>query len=550
MGSCRDLVIGLRARPASTLHRPSYVDLQLPYLPLQHLARLPPRHLDYTAVMSLDPPTYILSLQNNIRARPISWEGAVRAKTITDADLKKIKSIDKVRKEQRKQTIEAETDSFVALLLGGDDAQDIFQAAAKGKRQDIIQYMLVLTGDLIDGGCQKTTTLGTIADMFATDIPSFMAALTKHPRPFAPFLPLLKQSTNPEDPIPLLTSAVLSSLISEALVSSPKQSSQIEEALPQLFSYLSTLAKSSDAGLQDIAVQEYSAVLRTSESRSLFWKQRKETLNPLVEILRAAAGNGKDTDSTLYGGSSSASIRTNADVGLGGGVGLQLLYHVLLVLWQLSFEGKLVGDGLDEEHDIVTLYVSLLRNSPKEKTTRLLLSTLRNLIDAKPDTLLPAATLVRLPALLNTLQSRHLTDSDLLEDLSSLQTSLEDYTKTQTTFSQYAAEVHSGHLRWSPPHRNPAFWRDNARRIVEDNNGELPKQLAAILDKSWEQDKQVLAIACNDVACLVKEVPEKRPVLERVGLKTRVMQLMADKDESVRWESLRAVGEWLRYSFE
>ncbi|KAK8156231.1 vacuolar ATP synthase subunit H [Phyllosticta citrichinensis] len=482
--------------------------------------------------MSLDPPTYILSLQNNIRARPISWEGAVRAKTITDVDLKKIKSIDKVRKEQRKQTIEADTDSFVALLLCGDDAQDIFQAAAKGKRQDIIQYMLVLTGDLID------------------DIPSFLAALTKHPRPFAPFLPLLKQSTNPEDPIPLLTSAVLSSLISEALVSSPKQSSQIEEALPQLYSYLSTLAKSSDAGLQDIAVQEYSAVLRTSKSRSLFWKQRKETLNPLVEILRAAAGNGKDTDSTLYGGSSSASIRTNAEVGLGGGVGLQLLYHVLLVLWQLSFEGKLVSDGLDEEHDIVTLYISLLRTSPKEKTTRLLLSTLRNLIDAKPDTLLPAATLARLPALLTTLQSRHLTDADLLEDLSSLQTSLEDYTKTQTTFSQYAAEVHSGHLRWSPPHRNPAFWRDNARRIIEDNNGELPKQLAAILDKSWDQDKQVLAIACNDVACLVKEVPEKRPVLERMGLKTRVMQLMADKDESVRWESLRAVGEWLRYSFE
>ncbi|KAK8252032.1 vacuolar ATP synthase subunit H [Phyllosticta capitalensis] len=484
--------------------------------------------------MSLDPPTYILSLQNNIRARPISWEGAVRAKTITDTDLKKIKSIDKVRKEQRKQTIESDTDSFVALLLGGDDAQDIFQAAAKGKRQDIIQYMLVLTGDLID------------------DIPSFVTALTKHPRPFAPFLPLLKQSTNPEDPIPLLTSAVLSSLISEALVSNSKQSSQIEEALPQLYSYLSTLAKSSDAGLQDIAVQEYSAVLRTTKSRSLFWKQRKETLNPLVDILKAAAGNGngKDTDSTLYGGSSSASIRTNADIGLSGGVGLQLLYHVLLVIWQLSFEGKLVGDGLDEEHDIVTLFVSLLRTSPKEKTTRLLLSTLRNLIDAKPDTLLPAATLARLPALLTSLQSRHLTDDDLLEDLSSLQTSLEDYTKTQTTFSQYAAEVNSGHLRWSPPHRNPAFWRDNARRIIDDNNNELLRQLAAILDKSWDQDKQVLAIACNDVACLVKEVPEKRPVLERVGLKSRVMQLMADKDETVRWESLRAVGEWLRYSFQ
>ena len=101
--------------------------------------------------MSLDPPTYILSLQNNIRTRPISWEGAVRAKTITDYDLKKIKSIDKVRKEQRKQAIEQDAQSFVALLLGADDAQDIFHAAQKGKRQDIIQYMLVLAGDLVEG---------------------------------------------------------------------------------------------------------------------------------------------------------------------------------------------------------------------------------------------------------------------------------------------------------------------------------------------------------------------------------------------------------------
>ena len=73
----------------------------------------------------------------------------MRARTITDDDLKKIKSIDKVRKEQRKQTIESDIDSFVTLLLGGSGSQSIFEAAAK--RLDIIQYMLVLTGDLIDG---------------------------------------------------------------------------------------------------------------------------------------------------------------------------------------------------------------------------------------------------------------------------------------------------------------------------------------------------------------------------------------------------------------
>ena len=97
----------------------------------------------------MDPPAYILSLQNNIRARPISWEGAVRAKTITDNDLRRIKAIDKVRKEQRRQTVESSPDDYVSLLLGSHDSPSIFQAAQK--RTDIIQYMLVLTGDLADG---------------------------------------------------------------------------------------------------------------------------------------------------------------------------------------------------------------------------------------------------------------------------------------------------------------------------------------------------------------------------------------------------------------
>ena len=121
-----------------------------------------------------------------------------------------------------------------------------------------------------------------------------------------------------------------------------------ESALARLYSYLSTLANSSDSGLQDIAVQEYSALLCTKQSRQLFWKQREETVNPLVQILAAAAGLGKNGETASTLGRGASSIRSATEVGLGGGVGLQLLYHVLLVMWQLSFEGDLVGDGLEK----------------------------------------------------------------------------------------------------------------------------------------------------------------------------------------------------------
>lgn len=202
------------------------------------------------------------------------------------------------------------------------------------------------------------------------------------------------------------------------------------------------------------------------------------------------------------------------------------------------------------EYDIVLLYVQLLRLSPKEKTTRLILSTLYNLLEKNQRSLLPTATLARLPSLLENIGSRHLTDADLLEDMQRLKEMLDEYTKTKTTFDEYVAEVQAGHLRWSPPHRSQVFWAENARKILEFENGEIPRKLAEIMQKPWDNDKQVLAIACNDVGCLVKEVPEKRFQLERAGLKRRVMELMQSEDENVRWESLRALGGWLKYSFE
>ena len=169
-------------------------------------------------------------------------------------------------------------------------------------------------------------------------------SLIEQPEPYKPFLNLLGQSPNAEDPIPLLASSFLTTLVSTSLITSPKASAKDDDALPKLFTYLSHLTKSQDSGLQDIGVLQYSALLRNQRAKQLFWKQKAETIDPLIDILRAAAGAAKDTDSTLWSGATSIK---SSDTKLGGGVGLQLLYHVLLVIWQLSFEGKLVGQGLE-----------------------------------------------------------------------------------------------------------------------------------------------------------------------------------------------------------
>ncbi|KAK2682853.1 Armadillo-like helical [Fusarium oxysporum f. sp. vasinfectum] len=441
--------------------------------------------------MSLDPPTYLASLQSNIRQRPIPWDGAVRAGTLTEEQYAKIRAVDKAKKpEQRKEIVSGDIDGYRVLFVGDDGKTSVLETA--GKHANVIQYILVLLGDLLEA------------------VPSLAKALFKTKEPYRHFLPLLN-STNAEDPIPLLTAHALTTLMALAR----DESRSTLQALPVILTCLSGLAKSNDAGLQDIAVQEYSSLLFGHVAREQFWNQRSETIAPLIKILQTAAGIGN-------GGSSSASLWSgNTGTGstgfvgsLGGGVGLQLLYHALLVIWQISFEAEEIGDELNENH------------------------------------FSPTAVLARLPALLENISGRHLTDPDLLEDLSKLKEMLEEYTKTKTTFDEYVAEVQSGHLRWSPPHRNTVFWAENARKILEFENGEIPRKLAEIMRQPWDNDKQVLAIACNDVGCLVKEVPEKRYQLEKVGLKRRIMELMQSDDENVRWESLRALGGWLKYSFE
>lgn len=297
--------------------------------------------------MSLDPPTYLSSLQNNIRARPIPWDGAVRAGTITEDQLSKIRAVDKVRKEQRKQTVEADLKGYRILFVGGENGQSILESAVK--RADVVQYILVLLGDLLEGTHSMflVALISCHADTLRLGIPSLSAALHEHSDPYKPFVPLLALSTNPEEPIPLLASTVLSSLIGASAAMSPKGTPAGDQALPKLYSYLSTLAKSSDGGLQDIAMLEYSTLLRGKKSRELFWEQKSETVQPLVDILKSAAGGPNPDNDSLYM-SSSATVRSTPEGALGGGVGLQLLYHVLLVLWQLSFESATIGEGLDE----------------------------------------------------------------------------------------------------------------------------------------------------------------------------------------------------------
>lgn len=78
----------------------------------------------------------------------------MRAGNITDEHLRKIKAVDKVRKQERKQAVEADLNGYVTLLAGNPPGvKSVLDSASR--RTDIVQYILVLATDLINGICFK-----------------------------------------------------------------------------------------------------------------------------------------------------------------------------------------------------------------------------------------------------------------------------------------------------------------------------------------------------------------------------------------------------------
>jgi V-type H+-transporting ATPase subunit H len=153
-----------------------------------------------------------------------------------------------------------------------------------------------------------------------------------------PFALLLAQLEDTENPIPLLARAVLTTLLAAALAKTANPDDETRHALAKFYHRLATVTRGADQHEQDLAIQAYVALLRTAVAKDAFWQMREETMNPLVRILEASA-----TGSGSVGSVERGSLTGNSNV-VQGGVPLQLLYHVLLVVWELSFEEEVAED--------------------------------------------------------------------------------------------------------------------------------------------------------------------------------------------------------------
>ncbi|XP_015514486.1 V-type proton ATPase subunit H isoform X1 [Neodiprion pinetum] len=235
---------------------------------------------------------------------------------------------------------------------------------------------------------------------------------------------------------------------------------------------------------------------------------------------------------------------------LSGRVNFQVQYQLIFCLWVLTFN-PLLAEKMNK-FNVIPILADILSDSVKEKVTRIILAVFRNLIEKVEDGQVAkehCIAMVQCKVLkqLSILEQRKFDDEDITEDIEYLNDRLQASVQDLSSFDEYATEVKSGRLEWSPVHKSAKFWRENASRLNEKNY-ELLRILVHLLETS--KDPLVLSVASFDVGEYVRHYPRGKHVIEQLGGKQRVMQLLGHEDPNVRYEALLAVQKLMVHNWE
>lgn len=235
---------------------------------------------------------------------------------------------------------------------------------------------------------------------------------------------------------------------------------------------------------------------------------------------------------------------------LSSGVNFQIQYQLTFCLWVLTFNPMLAEKM--NKFGVIPVLADILNESVKEKVTRIILATLRNLVEKADDPEIicgNAIAMVHSKVLkqLDILQGHKFDDADIVEDIEFLLAKLHSSIQDLSSFDEYSTEIKCGRLEWSPVHKSEKFWHENAGRLNEKNY-ELLKILINLLETS--RDPLVLSVAAHDIGEYVRHYPRGKHVLEQLGGKQMVMQHLTHEDSSVRYEALLAVQKLMVHNWE
>jgi len=193
---------------------------------------------------------------------------------------------------------------------------------------------------------------------------------------------------------------------------------------------------------------------------------------------------------------------------------------------------------------IISNLVEVLKNSQREKVTRLALATLRNLLDKSTNNELMIDEGIMRP--LDNFSAKVWGDEDLVTDLQVLRETLQKNLVALSSYDIYKKEVLSGNLEWSPAHRSEKFWKENSFRLEEDNN----KVLLVLKELLGSKVPLVMSVACYDVGEFARIHPRGKILVQQLGIKGPLMVLMEHEDTDVKKHAILAVQKVMVHNWE
>merc|ERR1719239_251725 len=235
---------------------------------------------------------------------------------------------------------------------------------------------------------------------------------------------------------------------------------------------------------------------------------------------------------------------------LAGGASFQVQYQLVFCLWCLSMNPDLANKM--NKGNIIPVLADVLSDAIKEKVTRIVLATFRNMLEKVTEDFVRqehAVSMVQCKVLkhLELQEGRSHQDEDVVADLKYVTETLHESIKNLSSLDEYVSEVKSGRLEWSPVHRSDRFWHENAAHL-NDHNYELLKMLVKLLETS--KDALVLSVAAHDIGEYVRYYPRGKSIVEQLGGKQMIMQYMMHSDPNVKYEALIAVQKLMVHNWE
>ncbi|KAF8803618.1 ATPase, V1 complex, subunit H [Phlegmacium glaucopus] len=408
------------------------------------------------------------------RGKPVPWEGYQRADLITFEELSLIKKVDRQSKAKMESVLLSEGRTYAFLYLS---------LLKKLQRVDTMQCLLVLITDAL---LDHEERISLFIDTAQVD-------------PDLPYAPLLRSLDVQDEFVQLKTAQILTVLLSAE--STPLRPHQIQAFL----TVLSASIQGSSTNKRDVAVQCLESLLSRPDYRQEVWRF-SGIISGFVEILKRNPGP-------------------------------QMSYQVAFCIWLLSFEQN-IAEQINKQYDIIPTLVEVAQNAVKEKVIRVIVATFRNLVTKAPAANLPAMLVSQLLPFAKNLAARKWSDEDILEDVQYLKEELNIRFQSLTTYDEYASELASGHLSWTPVHESDDFWKENATKLNDKDYEQLRILIKLLCDSA---DPTVLAVAVHDVGQYVKHYERGKKPIAELGGKARAMELMTHPDSNVRYRALLSV---------